>query len=91
MTADKRELPHRGNSYLPLAEKDLDTIRSSYAALNSGDLGTALAALHRDAVGRESGAEVSARYAHVWTLRDGLGARVEAYYDSEAALRDFDA
>jgi ketosteroid isomerase-like protein len=130
-----------------MSEKDLDTIRSSYVALNGGDVQRALAALHRDAVwsesrelpgtdefiGREaiedflvgfleqwdifeqhvestvskgervlvnihmnaigsgSGAEVSARYAHVWTLRDGLGARVDAYYDSEAALRDFEA
>lgn len=43
------------------------------------------------AVGRESGVEVSAHYAHLWTLRDGLGSRVEAYYDSEAALREFEA
>jgi ketosteroid isomerase-like protein len=57
--------------------------------------------LHRDdrvlvnirltAVGRESGAEVSARYAHVWTIREGRGARVDAYYDPEKALREFEA
>lgn len=38
------------------------------------------------AVGRGSSAKVDARYAHVWTMRDGLGARVDAYYDREAAL-----
>jgi ketosteroid isomerase-like protein len=43
------------------------------------------------AVGRGSGAEVSARYAHVWTLSDGRGARVDAYYDIEEALREFEA
>ena len=129
-----------------MSEKDLDTIRASYVALNEGDVQGALAALHRDAVwsesrelpggdrfeGREAIEEFlggfmeqwdvftqhvestlrkgdrvllnihmnavgsgsrgrGARYAHVWTLRDGLGARVDAYYDSDAALRDFEA
>ncbi len=130
-----------------MSEKDLDTIRASYAALNVGDVQGTLAALQRDAVwresrelpggdefvgrstieeflegyleqwkvfhqqvestlrrgdrvlvnirmravGRESGVEVSARYAHLWSLRDGLGERVDAYYDTEAALRDFEA
>jgi ketosteroid isomerase-like protein len=127
-----------------VADSDLETIRASYAALNKGDMQAALAALHRDAVwresaelpggdefdgrdaieeflagfldqwevfhqrvestlrrgdrvlvnieltavGRGSGAEVKARYAHLWTLRDGLGAVVDAYYDPECALRD---
>lgn len=39
------------------------------------------------AVGKASGAEVSARYAHVWTIRDGLGVEVDAYRDAEAGLR----
>jgi ketosteroid isomerase-like protein len=43
------------------------------------------------AVGRESGAEVSARYVHVWTMRDGRGAEVDAYYDREKALREFES
>jgi ketosteroid isomerase-like protein len=43
--------------------------------------------IHLTARGRGSGAEVDARYAHVWTLRDGLGVRVDAYYDRDAALR----
>ena len=46
--------------------------------------------IHLTAVGRESGAEVSARYAHVWSLRDGLGAEVDAYYDPEKALRELE-
>ena len=130
-----------------MAKSDLDTIRSSYVALNSGDVQGALDALHRDAVwrespelpggdefrgraeierfligyleqwevfqqhvestvhsggrvlvnihmtaiGRESGAEVSARYVHVWTMRDGRGAEVAAFYDPEKALREFEA
>jgi ketosteroid isomerase-like protein len=43
--------------------------------------------IHLTARGRGSGAEVDARYAHVWTLRDGLGVRVDAFYDRDAALR----
>ena len=130
-----------------MAETDLDTIRTSYVALNQGDVQAALDALHREAVwrespelpggddfegraaieqflvgyleqwdvfhqqvestlsrgnrvlvnihltavGRESGAEVSARYVHVWTMRDGRGAEVDAYYDAEKALREFEA
>jgi hypothetical protein len=129
-----------------VAETDLDIIRASYAALNKGDMQSALDALHRDAVwrespelpggdefegraaieqflegfleqwdvfhqrvestlrrgdrvlvmidmtavGRESGAEVSARYAHLWTMRDGRGAAVDAYYDPEKALRELE-
>jgi hypothetical protein len=43
--------------------------------------------IHLTARGRGSGAQVDARYAHVWTFRDGLGVRVDAYYDRDAALR----
>jgi uncharacterized protein len=39
-----------------------------------------------EAKGRGSEAEVDARYAHVWTLRDGRGVRVDAYYDRDEAL-----
>jgi ketosteroid isomerase-like protein len=41
-------------------------------------------AIHLTAVGRASGVELDTRYAHVWTMRDGLGARVDAYRDAEA-------
>jgi uncharacterized protein len=127
-----------------VAGEHANTIRSSYAALNRGDVEKALAALHRDAVwsespelpgadrfegreeierflrgfleqwdtfhqevtsviaegeralamitltaiGRESGAQVRARYAHLWTMREGLGASVDAFYDVEKALRE---
>jgi ketosteroid isomerase-like protein len=130
-----------------VAQSDLDTIRASYVALNGGDVQSALDALHRDAVwrespelpggdefsgraeiesfligfleqwelfeqhvestvhrddrvlvnihmqaiGRESGAEVSARYVHVWTMREGRAAEVDAFYDAEEALREFEA
>jgi uncharacterized protein len=43
--------------------------------------------IHLEARGRGSGVEVDARYAHVWTVRDGAGVRVDAYDDREAALR----
>jgi uncharacterized protein len=44
--------------------------------------------IHLTAVGRESGVSVDARYAHLWTLRDGLGVAVDAYYDPERALAE---
>jgi ketosteroid isomerase-like protein len=43
--------------------------------------------IHLRARGRGSGAEVDARYAHVWTVRDATGVRVDAYEDRDAALR----
>lgn len=49
-----------------------------------------LVTIHLTAIGRESGAEVSARYAHVWTMRDGRGVAVDGFYDPEKALRELD-
>jgi ketosteroid isomerase-like protein len=46
--------------------------------------------IHLQATGRGSGAEVDARYAHVWTMRDGLGARVDAYRDQAEARRSLE-
>jgi uncharacterized protein len=43
--------------------------------------------IHQTAVGRASGVEVNARYAHVWTVRDGVGVFVDAYRDQADALR----
>jgi hypothetical protein len=42
--------------------------------------------IHLTAVGRGSSVEVDARYAHVWTMREGQGVRVDAYYERENAL-----
>jgi uncharacterized protein len=37
--------------------------------------------------GKGSGVAVEARYAHLWTMADGRGVRVDAYLDREEALR----
>lgn len=42
--------------------------------------------IHFQARGRGSTAEVDARYAHVWTMRGGVGARVDAFYERDEAL-----
>jgi ketosteroid isomerase-like protein len=42
--------------------------------------------IHLRAVGRGSSAGVDARYAHVWTMCGGVGARVDAFYDRDEAL-----
>ncbi len=44
--------------------------------------------IHLSATGRASGIEVDTRYAHLWTMRDGIGVRVDAYRDPEEALRE---
>jgi ketosteroid isomerase-like protein len=44
-----------------------------------------LVLVHLEAKGAGSGVAVEADYAHLWTMRDGLGERVDAYYDREAA------
>jgi ketosteroid isomerase-like protein len=58
------------------------------STLRRGD--RVLVIIHLTAIGRESGAEVNARYAHLWTLRDGRGGEVAAYYDPEKALRELE-
>jgi ketosteroid isomerase-like protein len=42
--------------------------------------------LHSFARGKGSGVEVEMRYAHVWTMRDGRGVRVDTYEDAAEAL-----
>ena len=44
--------------------------------------------LHLVAKGHGSGIEVEARYAHLWTMRDGKGVRVDAYADRAEALEE---
>jgi ketosteroid isomerase-like protein len=36
--------------------------------------------------GKGSGIPVETQYAHLWTMRDGRGVRVDAYYDRAEAL-----
>jgi uncharacterized protein len=42
--------------------------------------------IHLEARGKGSGIDVNSRYAHLWQMRDGRGARVDAYYDRDQAL-----
>ena len=42
--------------------------------------------IHLRARGTGSGIEVDSRYAHLWRLSEGKGARVDAYYDRDQAL-----
>jgi uncharacterized protein len=44
--------------------------------------------IHLSATGRASGIEVDTSYAHLWTMRDGNGVRVDAYRDPDEALRE---
>jgi ketosteroid isomerase-like protein len=46
--------------------------------------------LHSFSVGKGSGVEVEGRYAHVWTMRDGHGTRVDTYDDVTAALESIE-
>lgn len=45
-----------------------------------------LVQIHLQATGRGSAADVDARYAHLWTISEGRGIRVEAFYDRDEAL-----
>jgi ketosteroid isomerase-like protein len=42
--------------------------------------------IHLEARGQGSGIEVDSRYAHLWQVSEGKGARVDAYYDRDQAL-----
>jgi hypothetical protein len=44
--------------------------------------------LHYRGKGRESGAEVEAQMAHVWTIQDGKAIRLRQYLDRAKALED---
>jgi ketosteroid isomerase-like protein len=43
--------------------------------------------LHMTGIGHGSGVQVNTRYAHVWTVRDGEGIRIDAYRDPDDARR----
>jgi ketosteroid isomerase-like protein len=53
--------------------------------LLTGD-GCVLVVLRSRVRGAGSGINVEARYAHLWTMRDGHGVRVDAYLDTDEAL-----
>jgi uncharacterized protein len=48
--------------------------------------GKVLILLHMIGQGKGSGIRVEARYAHLWTMREGRGVRVDTYTDREEAL-----
>jgi ketosteroid isomerase-like protein len=52
----------------------------------AGD-GCVLILLRSRSRGKGSGISVEGQYAHLWTMKDGLGTRVDAYLDRDAALR----
>ena len=52
----------------------------------AGD-GCVLIQLRSRSRGKGSGVYVEARYAHLWTMEDGRGVRVDAYFDTGEALR----
>ncbi len=52
----------------------------------AGD-GCVLILLRSQSRGKGSGVQVEARYAHLWTMKDGRGMRVDAYFDPQEALR----
>jgi ketosteroid isomerase-like protein len=45
-----------------------------------------LVMIHLEATGKGSAADVDARYAHLWTVSEGRGVRVDAFYDRDEAL-----
>jgi ketosteroid isomerase-like protein len=52
--------------------------------IDSGD--RVAVVLRMAARGKGSGIEVESRYAHLWTMQDGRGVRVDAYADPNVAL-----
>jgi hypothetical protein len=49
--------------------------------------GRVLVMLRSRVRGRGSGVYVEGQYAHLWTMEDGRGVRVDAYFDRDEALR----
>jgi uncharacterized protein len=46
--------------------------------------------IHLSAIGRSSGISIDTRYAHVWTMHEGRGVRVDAYRDPEQAISELE-
>ena len=53
--------------------------------------GCVLILLRSEVRGKGSGIEVQAKYAHLWTMHEGRGVRVDAYLHRDEALRALEA
>ena len=76
-------LPARLPRILAKLQQEVEDAREAH--------GRVCALIHLKARGRGSQAEVDARYAHLWTMREGLGVRVDAYYERADALAALEA
>lgn len=62
-----------------------DRFEQEIEEVQTGD-GCVLLFIRLTARGRGSGVDVQSRYAHLWTMKEGVGVRVDAYYDRDQAL-----
>ena len=62
-----------------------DRFEQDIEDVQAGD-GCVLLFIRLVARGKGSGVDVQSRYAHLWTMREGVGVRVDAYYDRDQAL-----
>jgi ketosteroid isomerase-like protein len=67
-----------------------EEFRQETEEIREGD-GCVLVRLRSSSRGKGSGIAVEARYAHLWTMEDGRGVRVDAYFDPGEALRALEA
>jgi ketosteroid isomerase-like protein len=72
-------------SFLESFLESWDDFRQEVEDLIAED-GKVLILLHMIGQGKGSGIRVEARYAHLWTMREGRGVRVDTYTDREEAL-----
>jgi hypothetical protein len=72
-------------SFLESFLESWDEFRQEIEDLIAGD-GKVLILLHMVGQGKGSGIRVEARYAHLWTMREGRGVRIDTYTDRNEAL-----
>jgi uncharacterized protein len=72
-------------SFLESFLESWDEFRQDVEDLIAED-GKVLVLLHMIGQGKGSGIPVEARYAHLWTMREGRGVRIDTYTDREEAL-----
>ena len=72
-------------SFLESFLESWDDFRQEVEDLIAED-GKVLILLHMIGQGKGSGIRVEARYAHLWTMRDGRGVRIDTYTDRAEAL-----